>query len=320
MKRVLVTGANGFVGHALVKQLMYAGWDVNQAIRNSINREGVISIGNIDAGTDWSSALAGCFAVVHLAARVHMPQDHTSDAQAELRAINVDGTLKLAQGAATAGVRRFVFLSSVKVNGEGQREPYRETDTPAPQDQYAMSKWEAEQGLREIEARTGLEVVILRPPLVYGPGVKANFLRLMQAVSKGWPLPFGAVANRRSLIFLGNLVDAIQSVLEHPLAAGRTYLLSDGEVVSSAELIRQLARALGRCPQLVSVPESLLRFMGSLTGRRAEVDRVLGSLFVDGSLIRNEVGWVPPFGMQFGLEETARVFLQNGIRPGSGCR
>lgn len=320
MKRVLVTGANGFIGQALVKQLMYAGWDVIQAIRNSINRAGVISIGNIDAETDWSSALAGCSAVVHLAGRVHMPQDHASGAGAEVRAVNVDGTLKLAQGAATAGVRRFIFLSSVKVNGEGQEEPYRETDMPTPQDQYAISKWEAEQGLREIEARTGLEVVILRPPLVYGPGVKANFLRLMQAVSKGWPFPFGAVTNRRSFIFLGNLVDAIQLVLEHPLAAGRTYLLSDGEDVSSAELIRQLAQVMGRRPRLVSVPESLLRFMGRLTGRRTEVDRVLGSLFVDGSLIRNELGWVPPFGMHFGLEETARDFLHNRTRPSSGGR
>lgn len=318
--RVLVTGANGFVGSALAEQLVHYGWAINRATRCLIAAKSEISVGDINASTDWFTALSGCDAVVHLAARVHVMHDMTSNPLAAFRAVNVDGTLNLARQAMQAGVRRFVFLSSIKVNGEGREDPYREADAPAPLDAYAISKWEAEQGLRRIERETGMEVVILRPPLVYGPGVKANFQRLLRAVDKGWPLPLGAVKNRRSLLYLGNLVDAIQLCLVHNAAAGQTYLLSDGEDVSSPELVCRLARAMGRPARLLPLPAAWLRLAGGLAGRRDEVERLLGSLVVDSSRIRRELGWSPPFSLDAGLTETAQHYFQGRMEPGSANR
>jgi UDP-glucose 4-epimerase len=247
-------------------------------------------------------------------------RDEVSDPLGAFRAVNVDGTLNLARQAAQAGVRRFVFLSSIKVNGEGCEEPYREGDAACPQDPYAISKWEAEQGLRQIELETGMDVVILRPPLVYGPGVKANFQRLLAAVDKGWPLPLGAVGNRRSLLYLGNLVDAIQLCLVHPAAAGQTYLVSDGEDVSSPELVRRLARAMGCPARLLPVPPAWLRLAGGLLGRRAVVERLLGSLVVDSSRIRRELGWSPPFRLDAGLAETVQHYLLSRMQSDSASR
>ncbi len=201
-------------------------------------------------------------------------------------------------------MKRFIFISTIKVNGEGRDTAYRETDVPAPEDAYAISKWEAEQGLQRIARETGLEVVILRPPLVYGPGVKANFLRLMRTVEKGWPLPLGAVRNRRSLLYLGNFVDAIRACVEHPAAAGQTFLLDDGEPVSTPELIRALARAMDRPARLLAVPVAALEFAGALLGKRAAVARLTGSLYVDSSAIRSRLGWTPPHTMQQGLVAT----------------
>ncbi len=220
------------------------------------------------------------------------------------RATNTEATLNLARQAAQAGVKRFVFISSIKVNGEGRDAPYRETDAAAPEDAYAISKWEAEQGLRQIARETGLEVVILRPPLVYGPGVKANFQRLLQMVRRGWPLPLGAIHNRRSLLYLGNFVDAIRLCVEHPAAAGQTFLLDDGEPVSTPELIRAVARAMGRPARLLAVPVGVLEFAGALLGKRAAVARLTGSLWVDSSAIRSRLGWTPPFSMEAGLAAT----------------
>ncbi len=318
MKRVLVTGANGFVGQALATQLASDGWAIARAMRKPVAQDGVIAVGDIHDCTDWTAALSGCSAVVHLAARVHVMRDMTSDPLTAFRAVNVDGSLNLARQAARARVRRFVFLSSIKVNGEGRDDPYREGDPPCPQDPYAISKWEAEQGLRQIERETGMEVVILRPPLVYGPGVKANFGRLLKSVAKGLPLPLGAIENRRSLLYLGNLVDAIQLCLEHPAAAGQTFLLSDGEDVSSTELVRRLAMAMRCRPHLISVPPVWLRLAGRLTGYRAAVDRLLGSLVVDSSRIRRELGWSPPFSLDEGLAETVRHSLRapDAVRSG----
>jgi UDP-glucose 4-epimerase len=233
--------------------------------------------------------------------------DASIDPLAAFRSINTVATLNLARQAAQVGVKRFVFVSSIKVNGEGRAVPYRETDAPAPEDAYAISKWEAEQGLRQIERETGMEVVILRPPLVYGPGVKANFLRLIQVVKRGWPLPLGAIRNRRSLLYLGNFVDAIRLCVEHPAAAGQTFLLDDGEPVSTPELIRALARAMGRPARLLAVPVSALEFAGMLLGRRAAVARLMGSLWVDGSAIRSRLGWTPLFSMEAGLAATVRA-------------
>ena len=315
---VLVTGATGFVGSSLRIALAELGHRVRPAVRDSSGLASEAMVGYIHTHTDWSAALSGCDAVVHLAARVHVMRDAAADPLMAFRTVNVDGTLNLARQAAAAGVRRFVFLSSIKVNGEGRAEPYRETDQAAPRDPYAVSKWEAEQGLRALAAETGMELVILRPPLVYGPGVKANFQRLIRAVAKGLPLPLGAIDNRRSLLFLGNLVDAIRLCLEHPAAANRTYLLADGEDVSTPELVRRLARAMDRPAHLLAVPPAWFALAGQLLGKREEVARLLGSLAVDSSAIRADLGWKPPSSLDQGLRLT--LDQQSGLkhRPASG--
>ena len=264
-----------------------------------------VVVGAINAATQWRPALIGCDTVVHLAARVHVMDDPVSSPLAEFRKANTEGTLNLVRQAAETNVKRFIFISTVKVNGEGRDAPYRETDAAAPGNAYAISKWEAEQGLHALARETGLEVVILRPPLVYGPGVKANFQRLIEVVQRGWPLPLGGVRNRRSLLYLGNFVDAIRLCIEHPAAAGQTFLLDDGEPVSTPELIRRLAHAMGRPARLLPVPPRLLEVAGMLVGKRAAVARLIGSLHVDSTAIRARLGWTPPFSLQQGLDLTA---------------
>ncbi len=305
--KVMVSGASGFVGRALCVHLRQRGHVVVPAVRRSASFPKEVVVGEINATTDWTTVLADCEAVVHLAARVHIMHDTASDPLALYRATNTDATLNLARQAAHAGVRRFVFISSIKVNGEGRDEPYREIDVPAPEDAYAVSKWEAEQGLQRIAAETGLEVVILRPPLVYGLGVKANFRRLIDTVARGWPLPLGAIRNRRSLLYLGNFVDAIRVCVEHPAAAGQTFLLDDGAPVSTPDLIRAVAQAMGRRAHLLPVPVGMLEFAGALLGKRTAVARLTGSLCVDSSAIRSRLGWTPPFSMAAGLAATVAV-------------
>ena len=302
--RVLVTGATGFVGRALCDQLKVAGHTVVPALRRGSGLTNEVVTGDMCSSTDWRMALAGCDAVVHLAARVHMMRDSALDPLVSYREINTEATLNLARQAAHAGVKRFVFISTIKVNGEGRDVPYRETDAPMPEDAYAISKWEAEQGLHRIAQQTGLEVVILRPPLVYGPGVKANFLSLLHAVKRGWPLPLGAIRNRRSLLYLGNFVDAIRLCVECPAAAGQTFLLDDGQAISTPDLIRALASAIGRRARLLAVPVGMLEFAGMLLGRRATVARLTSSLYVDSSAIRSRLDWTPPFSMEAGLAAT----------------
>ena len=305
--KALVSGATGFVGTALCARLAASGYGVVPAVRSKSGLPHEVVVGNLDASTDWRPALTGCDVVIHLAARVHVMIDAAQDPLALYRVTNTEATLNLARQAADAGVKRFVFISTIKVNGEGCDAPYRETDTAAPEDAYAISKWEAEEGLRQIAADTGLEVVILRPPLVYGPGVKANFLRLIQVIKKSWPLPLGAIRNRRSLLYLGNFVDAIRLCVEHPAAAGQTFLLDDGEPVSTPDLIRAVARGLGRPARLLAVPVGMLEAAGTLLGKRAAVARLTSSLFVDSSVIRSRLGWVPPFTLEQGLAATAET-------------
>lgn len=277
--------------------------------------------GTIDADTVWSEALAGCDAVVHLAARVHVMQDTAADPLREFRTVNTEGTLNLARQAAAAGVRRLVFLSSIKVNGEGippdsagtgpaACHAYTESNRPAPADAYAVSKWEAEEGLMAIARTTDLEVVILRPPLVYGPGVGANFLRLIRLAGSGIPLPFGAIDNRRSLLYLGNLVAAISRCLTHPAAANQTYLVSDGEDVSTPDLIGRLAMLMGKRAWLPPMPARLLGLAGGLLGMGPELQRLLGSLVVNSDKIRRELSWQPPISLDAGLAETVRWYRQ----------
>lgn len=310
--KVMVTGANGFVGRALCKYLNNRGYTVVPAVRRLSGPVGETAVGNIDGATDWTGVLTDCNAAVHLAASVHVIDETSQALLAFYRATNTDATLNLARQAAHAGVKRFIFVSTIKVNGEGNDTPYRETDVPAPRDAYAISKWEAEQGLQQIARETGLEVVVLRPPLVYGPGVKANFLRLMQLIQQGWPLPLGAIKNRRSLLYLGNFIDAIRFCIEHPAAPGQTFLVDDGQTISTPDLIREIAKAMHRPARLIPVPVSLLQWVGSMTGRSAAVSRLTGSLYLDSQAIRSRLGWTPPYSMQTGLAQTVAAFIQNG--------
>lgn len=307
MTSILVTGPSGFIGQALSDRLETDGYSVVRAVRQG-NPLGEFIVGNIGPETEWLHALQGCQAVVHLAARVHVMHDSAMDPLTEFRIVNTDGTLNLARQAAQAGVQRFIFLSSAKVNGE--EGTFTEKDPPAPKDAYAISKWEAEQGLHQIMAETGMEVVILRPPLVYGPRVRANFLRLIRLIDRGFPLPLGAVDNHRSLLYLGNLIDAIVACLRHPAAAGKTYLVSDGKAVSTPELIRHLAQALGCRARLWSMPVGVLHFTGRLVGKSKEIDRLLGSLMLDSGAIEYDLDWQPPFSMQNGLTATAAWFRE----------
>lgn len=306
--KILVTGANGLVGRALCSVLDQTKDHVVRAVRTSTT-PWEVPVGDLNEDTDWSEALGHkTDVVVHLAAQVPLSDVASRAPGDQYTEVNTLGTANLARQCAQYGVKRFIFISTVKVLGEGKSEPYRDTDLAIPADAYAMSKWEAEQTLWQIAAETGMEVVVLRPPLVYGPGVKGNFLRLMQAINKGRPFPFGAIHNRRSLIYLGNLVDVIRRCLTHPKAAGKTFLVSDGDDVSTPELVRRIAASLGRRPFLLPVPVLCMRWAGRVLGKKAAVDRLLGSLRVDISPLREELGWTPPYTMRAGLEATAQWY------------
>ena len=316
MKSVLVTGASGFVGRALVPRLRAAGYRVSVSTRDRaaasiLDADAIHVTTPLGPETDWRPALGGVEAVVHLAARVHVMDG--SDAEAAHRQANAAGTLHLAEAAVAAGVGRFIFLSTIKVNGERTSvTPFRESDVPTPADAYARSKWEAETDLARIAEHTGLEVVVMRPPLVYGPGVGGNFLTLLNICQARMPLPLAGVANRRSLIYVGNLADAIVHCLDHPTAAGETYLLRDGEDISTPELVRYTARALGRSVWIFRLPVSVLRLVGGLIGKSAGVVRSLDSLTVDDGKIRGQLSWTPPFTLTQGLNETAAWFQARG--------
>lgn len=318
--RVLMTGSNGFIGRALGPALVKSGHTVRAAVRDLSGSKGIhpgaAPVGEIDGNTDWSQALLGVDLVIHLAARVHVMHDKESEPLAAFRTVNVEGSLNLAQQAAHMGVRRMVFLSSVKVNGESTlaKRAFSENDPAGPVDGYGLSKWEAEQGLHRIAAGTGMAVTIIRPPLVYGPGVKANFASLMRAVARGVPLPLGALHNRRSLVGLDNLVDFIFTCLTHPAAANQTFLVSDDEDLSTTDLVRRLGVAMEHPARLVPVPAKLLMAGARLLGRREATERLCGNLQVDISKARKLLGWGPPVSVDEGLR-LAVVGLASMKRP-----
>ena len=348
---ILITGANGFIGRNLCGFLKEKGHLIRAAVRNNVHAiSGVdeyIQVGDINEFTDWQQALDGVDVVVHLAARVHITRDIVVNSLDAFRKVNVLGTERLARMAVKAGVKRFIFISSVKVNGEGtggrrQRsevgsqksegggrkivnrdgwmnwmngwktegmsDPYTEIDKPEPQDAYGVSKLEAENILKKIADETGLQTVILRLPLVYGLGVKANFKNLIKLAGFGLPLPFKGIDNQRSFIYLGNLVDAINTCITHPKAAGETFLVSDGQDISTPDLIRMIASAMDKKPILFSLHPGILKALCKIAGKGKELEKLTGSLLVDSSKIRNLLGWKPPFTLEEGIKETVKYY------------
>lgn len=314
--RVLVTGATGFIGSASVRALQLNGYETVASVRqyrdNLPSKVRYCSIADIGAGTDWLTALDGVDTVIHAAARVHLMQDKSVDPLTEYRRVNVEGSLRLARQAAEAGVRRLIFISSIKVNGEQTvaGAPFRADSEPAPRDAYGISKLEAEQGLQALAAETGMEIVIIRPPLVYGPGVKANFLSMMRWLDRGIPLPLGAIDNRRSLVALDNLVDLIVTCVPHPAAANQVFLVSDGEDLSTTELLLHMGMALGKPARLLPIPSAWLERGAAWIGRSALAQRLCGSLQVDIAESRALLGWSPPVAVSEALEQTARHYLK----------
>lgn len=313
--KILVTGASGFVGQALTEVLERNNINIVKVSRQSkhdLTSKACYAIPDIAEFTDWQSLLSDCDVVIHLAARVHMMNDKATDPLVEFIKTNVDNTLSLAKQAVSYGVKRFVFVSSIKVNGEStDGVPFSKLSKADPQDPYAISKYRAELALMELSKNTGIEIVILRPPLIYGPNVKANFLTLMNIVDKQIPLPLGCVNNKRSLLYVDNLVDALIVCATHEVAAGKTFLVSDGEDVSTPELMKRIANALGKSSRVFYFPSLLIHFFSKLIGKKAEFDRLTQSLVIDSSEIRRELNWQPPYTLDQGLKATARWYMKN---------
>ena len=321
MTCVLITGASGLVGRAVCERALGLGMKVRGSYRSLSSHVLVppdietIQIPSVDRDTDWSLALAGVSAVIHLAGRVHIVKDTAVNPLAAYREVNTTGTEQLARAAAAAGVKRLIYVSTIKVNGEQTvSAPFTEADAPRPVDAYAISKWESEQALHRIGTESGLEIVILRPPLIYGRGVGANFIRLLHLVQRCIPLPFASVSNRRSLIYVQNLADAILVSATHPRATGQTFLVSDGEDISTPELIRRIAEAMELPSRMFRCAPSLLNAVASIVGKSAEVGRLLGSLAIDTARFRSETGWIPPYSLSQGLIETIEWYLANKLQ------
>jgi UDP-glucose 4-epimerase len=313
MTRVLITGATGFVGRVLCDRLSQGGYLVRAALRIDHPMPAGVSekavVGDIGSGTDWSRALDGVDLVIHLAARAHILHDAPANSDLYMET-NAHGTSRLAEAAARAEVRRFIYLSSIKVNGEETMGgAYAASDEPKPQDAYGMSKWLGEKAVMKAGAAAGMGAIIIRSPLVYGPNVRANFLRLMRWVDKEWPLPLGAIENSRSLVSIWNLCDCLLHVAKHPAAPGRVWMASDGEDLSTPELIRRIGAAMHRRVRLLPVPPRLLQFIGGLAGRKAEIARLCGSLVVDMTPTRRELGWSPPVTVDEAIGRTVEWYL-----------
>lgn len=316
---ILVTGASGFVGSALCRELVARGRRVRGASRfasespvSTLAGVDYLPISSLDSSTDWSHALAGVDCVVHCAALAASSMSSGDSPINAYQTVNVEGTRRLAEQAASVGVRRLVFISSVKAVGEKSQSnyPLRVSDDPRPEDDYGASKLEAEQELIDVAAQSGLEFVIVRPPIVYGPGVKGNFLRLIGLVSRGMPLPLGAVKNSRSLVYIENLVDFLSTCIDSPAASGKIFFVSDDDDLSTVSLIREIGQAMGRRPILFPVPVAALAAMAALVGKQGEVERLIGNLQVDITANRDLLGWTPPFSAKVGIRQTVQWYLK----------
>jgi len=326
---VLITGATGFVGRRLTEYLLsqHPNIHLRLAVRKitqnimdahlqSNPRVHVEVVGDINAQTDWAQALTGIDIVIHLAARVHVMQDHASDPLQEYRQANTASSLHLAQAAAKAGVKRLIYLSSIKVNGEATepQKPFSEDSLPAPIDPYGVSKWEAELGIEKICSQTSMEFVVIRPPLIYGPGVKANFRKLMQLVAKGLPLPLGAIHNQRSMLALDNLISFIDVAMTHPAATNQCFLLSDGQDLSTTQLLKLLAKGMHQSLWLIPLPTMILQTLAKMVGQSSASERLLGSLQIDSSKARQLLGWGPPLTVEQGIALTTEYYLRNQLK------
>lgn len=316
--KLLVTGATGFIGRALITRLLtFNDYQIYASVRRLVSDfPSAVNQWKFDGvflNTNWENALQGIDCVIHTAARVHVMQDTANNPIDEFRKINTSGTLNLARQAAESGVKRFVYLSSIKVNGEAtvKGSPFTSDNIFIPTDPYALSKYEAEQELLKLAAESQMEVVVIRPPLVYGPGVKANFLGMMKWVYKGIPLPFGAINNIRSFVSLDNLVDLILTCIEHPAAANQVFLVSDGEDLSTTELLKRVAISLDKKPRLISVNQQLLEFSLTLIGKRKIAQRLCNSLQVEISKTKKLLNWTPPVSVDDGLRKTAEYFIES---------
>ncbi len=314
MIKVLVTGASGFVGKSIIAELNQRNIFTIAVGRITVLSDAkvFIAVPDFSAKDIWQKTLSNCDVIIHLAARVHVMNNQIKNPLKAFLTVNLDHTVNLAEAAAKAGVKRFVFVSSIKVNGEyTEKQPFTENDLPNPRDPYAVSKHKAEKALRQIEKETGMHVVILRPPLIYGAGVKANFAALLRLIDKKLPLPLANINNKRSLIYVNNFVDAIITCAIHPAAVGQTYLVSDGEDVSIPQLIKKIALAFGKPSYLFPLPIFMMRFLAKFIGKAASVDRMTESLVIDNSKIRQELNWKPPFTMAEGLNATVDWYRQS---------
>ncbi|WP_420599254.1 NAD-dependent epimerase/dehydratase family protein [Neptuniibacter sp.] len=311
--RIFVTGINGFIGHTLFEEVKSRdGFSVNGSVRNLKGDEKPFyESGNIDRNTEWISALNKVDVVVHLAARAHVVRDSSADPLSEFRKVNVDGTIQLASEAAAAGVKRFIFLSSIGVNGSVTDQPFTEDDTPNPNGPYAQSKLEAELRLKEVQKLTGMEIVIIRPPLVYGPNAPGNFGSLVRWVRKGVPLPLGAINNKRTFIAVDNLVDLIITCMTHPDAKNQLFLAGDGEDISTTQLLKLVADAMGKKIILVPVPQFILSAGAVMLGKKQNIDRLIGSLQLDITKAQSLLGWTPPFSIAHCLSEYLKPEVSN---------
>jgi len=316
MLNILITGSNGFVGGRLCRIVAEKGYSVRAVARHNIKPDqhvffDAVVVNDIGTSTDWSAVLKDIDVIIHLAARVHVMKESLKDPLAEYRRVNVEGTRNLALMAVQSGVKRLVYVSTIKVNGESTGEkPFCEKDIPSPQDAYSISKWEAEEALRDISSRTGLDIVTIRPPLVYGPGVKGNMLSLMRYIDRGYPLPFGGIHNKRSFISLDNLADVLLASATQAECAGQVFLVSDGEDLSISELIKRIAGAMNRKTHLINIPEKVFSVISSrVPALRPMIARLTGSLVIDSTRFRRVAGWRPPQTVNAGMMAMVSEYL-----------